>query len=271
MPGHVFFDRSKGRGSFTMTDNESSIKPGSRVIKLFQITKEELETLVSTHNPQTPASFAHLNLCGMKIPAGSDLTNASFKGALCYDLDLESCVLTGCDFSDALHLDTVIFHECVMDVSACLKLESMDVSFPHSVKVVDEAGNKMDLLEWQEQGNPGNVMKMRRKKVIVRDEAIWILDNPRTGCKPNFRNSDISGLDVFEGRDLSGISFAYSDCYMTSFKGCILTDCDFSNAEGLDRCNFGSATMDRETYGTLTKLGAKLPESVMIIDETKAG
>ena len=232
------------------------------VVSLRIVDHSELETLLLSHLAENPIELEYMDLCDIDLFAGNDLTNASFKGSHCYQLDLEYCNLTGCDFSGVLHIETINFNGCTMDASTYGKLKSMGADFPSSVNVIDGSGKKVGISSGPDDSSAIPLLTVAGVENVQKVLLAHNDENPA-----QLINYDLSSLDLFKGRDLRGVSFRGSDCYEIDFSGSDLTGCDFTNTRSLETCNFSDATMDSATYTALKKGNARFDDTVKIAAE----
>ncbi|MCP5055032.1 MAG: pentapeptide repeat-containing protein [bacterium] len=67
-----------------------------------------------------------------------DLRGASFENTECFDVDLEGCILTGCDFTRARNLGRVNFHNYTMDQETAETIQNSGGYLPDTVTIINE-------------------------------------------------------------------------------------------------------------------------------------
>ncbi|MCP5050935.1 MAG: pentapeptide repeat-containing protein, partial [bacterium] len=79
------------------------------------LDESDISSIASTHTLKNPADFSNCDISSNSLLKGLDLTGALFTFADCFELSLEGCTLTNCDFTGALYLRWANFDKCIMD------------------------------------------------------------------------------------------------------------------------------------------------------------
>ncbi len=113
--------------------------------------------------------------------------------------------------------------------------------------------------------NKINLIKLSRGQTLLYQEIVHMAAFHSPQNPVDFSYCDITSNDALAGMDLTGALFRNADCYDLGLKGCILTDCDFTDALNLEKTNFDECTMEQATADIILANGGILPDSVTII------